>query len=73
MKVPLRLAGKLLLGGLDLGLTAAMRLNDWLDARKARKREAERRGLTYKEVAHIQDQISRSTRSRAPTVIIPKK
>ncbi len=56
------LAGKLLERGLDL----AIRLDRWLDERRARKK----RGLSFKDVQHQQDQIARATRSRVPTVVL---
>ncbi len=44
----------------------AIRLDRYLDERKARKK----RGLSFKDVQHQQAQIAQATRSRAPTVIL---
>lgn len=51
-----------------LGFDAAIAIDRWLDARAARRR----RGLSFQDVKHQQDQIARATRSRAPTVTIPR-
>lgn len=52
----------------DTLLEGAIRLDRYLDERKARKK----RGLSFKDVQHQQTQIARATRSRAPTVILPR-
>lgn len=50
----------------DVALEGAIRLDRYLDERKARKK----RGLSFKDVQHQQAQIAAATRSRAPTVIL---
>jgi len=50
----------------DVLLDSAIRLDRYLDEKKARKK----RGLSFKDVQHQQSQIAAATRSRAPTVIL---
>lgn len=52
--------------GVDFLLERAIRLDRYLDERKAQKK----RGLSFKDVQHQQGQIAQATRSRAPTVIL---
>lgn len=52
--------------GVDFLFERAIRLDRYLDERKARKK----RGLTFKDVSHQQAQIAAATRSRAPTVVL---
>lgn len=68
MKVPLRVAGIGVLKLIEGGLWVADKLDRWLEARKAAKSEP----LTFKDVQNIEKQIDSATRSRAPTVIIPR-
>jgi hypothetical protein len=50
----------------DVLLDSAIRLDRYLDEKKARKK----RGLSFKDVQHQQGQIAAATRSRAPTVVL---
>lgn len=51
----------------DVGLGVAERVDRWLDRRKERKREqAQPRGLTFKDVRHIQAQIESASRPLPP-------
>jgi hypothetical protein len=52
--------------GVDFLLDRAIRLDRYLDEKKARKK----RGLSFKDVQHQQSQIAAATRSRAPTVVL---
>jgi hypothetical protein len=52
--------------GVDFLLDRAIRLDRYLDEKKARKK----RGLSFKDVQHQQGQIAAATRSRAPTVVL---
>lgn len=56
----------LIFRGVDFLLERAIRLDRYLDEKKARKK----RGLSFKDVQHQQAQIAAATRSRAPTVIL---
>ncbi len=69
LKVPLRLAGKLALAGLDWLIGKAIDYNDRKDAKKAERAK----GLTFKDVQNIEKQIAESTARRsAKTVVIPR-
>lgn len=62
----MRVAWALIEKAITLGFDVAIRLDRYLDERKARKKK----GLSYKDVAHQQEQIASATRSRAPTVVV---
>ncbi len=50
-------------------LDNAIRLDRYLDEKKARKKK----GLSFKDVQNQQEQIARATKSRAPTVILRRR
>lgn len=64
MRLTWTLVGK----AITLGFDVAVGIDRWLDARKARKKK----GLSFKDVQHQQAQIAAATKSRAPTVILPR-
>lgn len=69
VKLPLRLAGKLALAGLDWLIGKVIDYNDRKDA----KRAEQSKGLTFKDVQNIEKQIAEATARRsAKTVIIPR-
>lgn len=64
-----RVAWALIEKAITLGFDAAIALDRFLDARRARKKK----GLSFKDVAHQQEQIASATRARAPTVVIRRR
>lgn len=69
MKLPVRLTWVIIEKAVDGAFALAMAIDRGIDNWKARKPK----GLTYKDVQHQQDQIARATRSRAKTVVLPRK
>jgi hypothetical protein len=69
VKVPLRVTGIAVLKLIDLGLTVADKVSTWWQKRGDSGGEP----LTYKDVANIERQIEKATRSRAPTVVLPRR
>lgn len=58
----------LVLRGVDFLLERAIRLDQYLDEKKARKK----RGLSFEDVRHQQQQIAAATRAAAKTVVLSR-
>ncbi len=67
MKLPFRVTGTLVLRAIDAALGLGIQLDDWLSKRKQKK------GLSFKDVAHIKAQSEAGAAHRtAKTVVIRK-
>lgn len=67
MKLPLRLTGVIVLKAIELGFDVAMAIDGAIDRWRNRKPK----GLSHKDVDHIQSQIDRATRQQAKTRVLP--
>jgi hypothetical protein len=69
VKLPLRVTAIGVLKLIDLGLTVADKVSAWWTARQDGKSQP----LSFKDVQNIEGQIEKATRSRAPTVVLPRR
>jgi hypothetical protein len=69
VKLPLRVTAIGVLKLIDLGLTVTDKVSAWWAARQDGKSQP----LSFKDVQNIEGQIEKATRSRAPTVVLPRR